>query len=179
MVFGAPLDALAVAGLLVLGLAVLLLAIAARLRGGLPAGRVLHADTGARRQGRRLYSARYGLVGTPDYILDTPQGLVPVELKPGRTDSEPHESHLLQVLAYCLLMEDAEGSPPPHGLLRYKHDTFKVDYNKATRAYLLSVIEAMREAMDGGPAARSHQVPGRCRACAYRAGCDESLWADR
>src|SRR5207244_12368460 len=56
-------------------------------------------------------------------LVATRQGLVPVELKPTRTDSEPQESHLLQVLAYCLLLEDAEGKPPPYGLLRYQSET--------------------------------------------------------
>src|SRR5437867_11717174 len=95
-----------------------------------------------------MYSPRFGLTVKPDYLVNTNQGLVPVEVKPGRTDHEPHESHLLQVLAYCLLLEETEGKRPPYGLLRYSGDTFKVDYNDETRAYLLSVLEEMRAAME-------------------------------
>src|SRR5215210_3724525 len=96
-----------VAGVLLIG-AALLLAWASRLRRstGLPGGRVLLSDTGVEQRGRPLYSARYGLAGTPDYLVETPHGLVPLEVKPGRTDPEPHQSHLLQVLAYCLLVEE-------------------------------------------------------------------------
>jgi CRISPR-associated exonuclease Cas4 len=158
-------------------LAVLLLAWSARMRqsSGLPSGRVLLSDTGIEERGKPLYSERYGLAGTPDYIVDTPRGAVPVEVKPSRTESEPHESHLLQVLAYCLLIEETWGKRPPHGLLRYKHDTFKVDYNKQTRAYLIQMLQEMRAAERQVEVPRSHDIPARCRACAYNRICDQSL----
>src|ERR1044072_5070838 len=126
-------------------------ALSARMRRlhGLPGGRVVYSDTGMRElPAKRLYPARYDLSGKPDYLMVTRQGLVPVEVKPERTDTEPRESHLLQVLAYCLLIEETEGKPPPYGLLRYRAETFKVDYNGQTRAPLLEVIEEMRRAKE-------------------------------
>src|SRR5215210_6806263 len=118
---------LVLAGGVLLVLAALLLAGSVRLRhhSGLPSGKLLLSDTGTEERGKPLYSARYGLAGTPDYIVATSRGPVPVEVKPGRTDPEPHESHLLQVLAYCLLVEEQWSKRPPHGLLRYSSDTFK------------------------------------------------------
>jgi CRISPR-associated exonuclease Cas4 len=85
----------------------------------------------------------------------------------------------LQVLAYCLLLEETEGKRPPYGLLRYSSDTFKVDYNNETRAYLLSVMDEMRHAAQELHVARNHDQPQRCRACGYRSICEESLWADK
>jgi CRISPR-associated exonuclease Cas4 len=171
---------LLVGGLLLLGLALVALWWSVRLRreSGLPSGRVQQSDMygglpGV--EGKPLYSARYGLAGTPDYIVDTNHGPVPVEVKPGRTEEEPHESHLLQVLAYCLLLEERDGKYPPYGLLRYKTDTFRVDYNRETRSYLLSVLEEMRNAAQQPEVHRSHQVAGRCRACAYKGICEEAL----
>lgn len=79
------------------------------------------------------------------------------------------------MLAYCLLIEESAGKPPPYGLLRYSADTFRVDYNTETRAYLVSVIDEMREAAQQLDVHRSHEVAGRCRACAYRAVCEEAL----
>src|SRR3982751_6536665 len=104
------LTCLAGAGVL-LGLAALALALSARYRKlhGI-AGQVVYSDTGASElPAKPLYAPRYSLTGKPDYLVATRQGLVPVEVKPGRTDPEPQESHLLQVLAYCLLIEDSEG----------------------------------------------------------------------
>lgn len=169
------------ASLLVL-LAIILLVWSARLRArhGLPGGDVVYSDTGAERiEAKPIFSARYGLTGKPDYLVKTSGGLVPVEVKPERDDEEPHESHLLQVLAYCLLVEDSEGTPPPYGLLRYSSGTFKVDYNSETRAHLLGIMEEMKAARHGAEVRRSHDQPGRCRGCAYNEVCDESLWPAR
>jgi CRISPR-associated exonuclease Cas4 len=112
-------------------------------------------------------------------VVRTPGGLVPVELKPSRNDAEPQDSHLLQVLAYCLLLEETQGKRPPYGLLRYSSETFKVDYNNETRAYLLSVMDEMRRAAEEQYVHRNHDRPQRCRACGYRSICEESLWADK
>lgn len=168
-------------GLALVGLALFLLLGAGRLRrqSGLPVGRVISSDMGEGREGKPLYSAKYGLAGTPDYIVETARGPVPVEVKPGRTETEPHESHMLQVLAYCLLIEEGEGQPPPYGLLRYRDETFRVDYNRETRAYLLDIIGRMREDDGGGGPDRSHAIEGRCRACSYREVCDRSLWVEQ
>jgi CRISPR-associated exonuclease Cas4 len=163
-----------------IGAALLALGLAGRLRAtsGLPTGEIVSRDTTAEERGKPLFSATYGLTGTPDYIVKTSKGLVPVEVKPGRNESEPHESHLLQVLAYCLLLEETEGKRPPYGLLRYHSDSFKVDYNDETRAYLLSVIDEMRQVADEPDVSRNHDQPQRCRACGYRSMCEESLWSD-
>ncbi len=167
-------------GFVLFGFAAFALWSSARLRreSGLPSGRILHSDMYEGLPsvpGKPLYSARYSLAGTPDYIVSTDQGPVPVEVKPGRTESEPHESHLLQVLAYCLLVEESADKRPPYGLLKYSADTFRVDYNSETRAYLLSVLDEMREAARQLDVHRNHEVVGRCRACAYRSVCEETL----
>ncbi len=145
---------------------------------GLPSGRVLQSDMYGGlpgTPGKPLFSERYRLTGTPDYIVTTDRGTVPVEVKPGRTEAEPHESHLLQVLAYCLLIEETEGKRPPYGLLRYSTDTFRVDYNRETRAYLIAMLDEMRLAAGGPEVHRSHTAAGRCKACPYRDVCEEVL----
>jgi len=167
-------------GLAIFALAVVALLWASRLRreSGVPQGQISHSDTYGGLPGvpgKPLFSERYGLSGTPDYIVTTREGSVPVEVKPGRNETKPHESHLLQVLAYCLLLEESNGKPPPYGLLRYSTDTFRVDYNNETRAYLLQVLEEMREAARQPEVHRNHEVGGRCRACAYRDVCEEAL----
>lgn len=150
-----------------------------RAASGVPGGEIISQDTKAGARGKPLVSERYALRGTPDYVVRTPNGLVPVELKPSRNDAEPQDSHLLQVLAYCLLLEDTEGKRPPYGLLRYSSETFKVDYNNETRAYLLSVMDEMRRAAEESEVHRNHDRPQRCRACGYRSICEESLWVDK
>jgi CRISPR-associated exonuclease Cas4 len=167
--------------LVLLGLALSALVAGRRVRAGsgLPVGEIVSSDVDESQRGKPMFSERYGLTGTPDYVLQTPGGLIPVEVKPSRRDEEPRDSHLLQVLAYCLLLEDTHGARPTHGLLRYASGTFKVDYNEQTRAYLLGVLDEMRAAAKQDEVDRSHDEPGRCRACAYREICDQSLWEER
>lgn len=170
-----------------LALGVLLWSRRLRQESGLPSGPLLTSDTDSTHRGKPLTSRRYGLTGTPDYVVRTPEGHVPVEVKPSRTDPEPLESHLLQVLAYCLLLEE-EGEHPPYGLLRYSSGTFKVDYNSQTRQHIIDVITEMRQTLDatGSPARslfgrgtvevhRNHEAQAKCRKCAYRTVCDEAL----
>src|SRR5689334_6569467 len=64
-------------------------------RSGLPAGRLVYSDTGyavgrlgelvrdeqGRKVERPLLSKQYGLVGRPDYLIETDDGIIPVEVK--------------------------------------------------------------------------------------------------
>jgi hypothetical protein len=78
---------------------------------------VVYQDTADREASRPLYAARYGLAGKPDYILRRREGLIPVEVKPGRRAHSPFQADVMQLAAYCLLVEESSGQAPPYGLL--------------------------------------------------------------
>ncbi|NTU83620.1 MAG: CRISPR-associated protein Cas4 [Chloroflexales bacterium] len=167
--------------LALLGLALVLLAAAAlaRRRSGLPWGRVLAEDVGAGRAPQRpLYARRYGLTGKPDYLLEQGGATIPVEVKPGRRSPRPYDSDLMQLAAYCLLVEESTGAAPPYGLLRYADATFRLPYTDAVRDELLDTLEAMRDLLEADDAERSHDDPRRCAGCGFRAVCEESLAPD-
>lgn len=44
------------------------------------------------------------------------------------------DSEVLQLAAYCLLVEETQGQRPAHGLTRYQNQTFAVDYTSHLRA---------------------------------------------
>ena len=143
---------------------------------GLPAGRVIYADTGDWRPLEKpLYSAAFNLVGRPDYLVSTRAGAVPVEVKSGGAPAQPYASHVLQLAAYCLLVEEAQGKSPSHGLIRYRERTFRVDYTAALRREMLSVMETMRRDLTQAEAPRNHCEPRRCAVCGYRHVCDDCL----
>ena len=144
-------------------------------RSGLPRARLVYSDTGAwQRADKPLFSRTYGLTGKPDYLLETRGQIIPVEVKPSRQAAQPRPADVLQLLAYCLLVEETWGRPA-YGLLHYASGTFRVDYTDAARALLLEQIEAVRAALQARDMRRSHDEPGRCAACAFRTQCDESL----
>lgn len=159
-----------------LGLWLLVRSRKARRQAGLPAGRVTYADTGAwDRCERPLFSAYYRLTGRPDYLVRSREGLIPVEVKSGATPHQPHAGHILQLAAYCLLVEDQEGRPPPYGILKYADRAFEIDYTPDLRAHLLETLDALRQDLRRSEVDRSHDEPRRCGACGYRGRCDQRL----
>jgi CRISPR-associated exonuclease Cas4 len=150
----------------------------ARRRAALPAGKILYSDTGREsRPQKTLVSVRYGLKGRPDYLIETADGIVPVEIKSAAfpRSGRPHEAHLMQLACYCLLCEETTGLRVPYGLLRYRDREVSVEFDEELRARLLSLLEEMRAAKSLPVIHRSHSQPQRCAACGFRDVCDESL----
>jgi CRISPR-associated exonuclease Cas4 len=168
-----------------IGLAVLMLAlliglwgVRLRHRAGLPWAPVIYQDTGGHAPEKPLIARRLGLVGKPDYLLDIRGRFVPVEIKPGRRADRPYESDLMQLAAYCVLVEETSGEAPPYGLLRYAERTFRLDYTEQTRADLLAILDEMREALADVDCERSHDDQRRCAGCGFYEQCADALEAD-
>jgi CRISPR-associated exonuclease Cas4 len=114
-------------------------------------------------------------VGKPDYILQRRGQTIPVEVKPGRQESQPYPSDIMQLAAYCLLIEDVNGVRPPYGLLRYAHTTFQVRYDRRLRDDLLAILTEMQTADPLVSAIRSHDDQGRCGGCGFVGQCTQAL----
>jgi CRISPR-associated exonuclease Cas4 len=130
-------------------------------------GRLVAVDAG---RPATLRSERYRLVGRPDELREQPDGrLVPVELKSRTTPARgPSPSHIAQVRAYCLLVEDATGRSPPYGLLRYADGEFRIRWDDAARRELLTVRAELLRPYDG----RATPSAGRCARCPWYGVCD-------
>jgi len=120
-------------------------------------------------------SERYGLSGRPDYVIKLAENIIPVEEKKGRTPQGPLFSHILQVAAYCLLIEETMGKAPPYGLLKYPEREDEVEYNDDMKKVLLEKLDEMRGIMRSGDAHRNHDRPGKCRNCSRRDLCPEKI----
>jgi CRISPR-associated exonuclease Cas4 len=159
-----------------LGVWLLLRSGGARRATGLPQGRVTYVDTGAwDRCDRPLFSNRYRLTGRPDYLVRRRRDIIPVEVKSGSAPQQPYRAHLLQLAAYCLLVEEQEGRRPPYAIIKYADKAFEVDYTPALRSELLDSLAAMRRDRRARGVDRGHDEPARCRGCGYRAECEQSL----
>ena len=159
-----------------LGLWLWLRAATTRREAGLPEGRVTYVDTGAwDRCERPLFSRRHRLTGRPDYLVRTGRGVVPVEVKSGAAPPQPYAAHILQLAAYCLLVEEQEGRAPSHGILKYGDRAFEVDYTPSLRDELLETIADIRHDLRARDVARSHDQAARCRGCGHRQQCDQRL----
>ncbi|HEX8354126.1 MAG TPA: PD-(D/E)XK nuclease family protein [Pyrinomonadaceae bacterium] len=165
-------------------------------RAGLPAGALLYSDTGrpvgrvapaglgrdGQKQERPLLSHALGLVGRPDYLIEEADGrVVPVEVKSAACPAggRPYASHVAQLAAYCLLVEDVLGASVPYGVVKYRDREVRVEYTAELREHALALIDRMEQDMnvaaDGDEVHRSHDDPRRCAACSLRDVCTESL----
>jgi len=126
-------------------------------------------------QSKVFKSVTLGLSGSPDYIIKLGENIIPVEEKKGRTPRGPLFSHILQIAAYCALIEEAYGTPPPYGLLKYPEHEHEIEYNDDLRKMLTEKLEEMRRAIRTGEVHRDHERPGKCRYCSRREGCPEKL----
>ncbi len=174
--------------LLALALLALLLAIytfweASRRRKatGIPQGHLIYSDTSRWQvQEEPLYDAKLGLTGRPDYIIEDGGYIIPVEIKSSRPPESPYASHILQLTAYCLLIERNFDKRPPYGVLHYRDRnqetrTFAIDYTAQLENELTSTIAEMRIQRDRQEIHRSHSSKARCASCGYRSVCDQRL----
>ena len=164
-------------------------------RAGLPAGALLYSDTGrpvgrvggteigrdGKKQERPLFSETLELIGRPDYLIEAEGGIVPIEVKSTTCPAggRPYDSHLAQLAAYCLLVEDVLGATVPYGLIKYRDREVRVEYTDALREQALALIEEMKAdikaSANGEEVHRSHEDPRRCAGCSLRDVCTESL----
>ncbi len=162
-----------VALLLLLGLALLALAWRLRRSSGVPAGAIAYSDTDAPAQ--PLFSSRYGLVGKPDYIVLRDGVPIPIEVKPNRSADDPYEGDRMQIAAYCLLIEETNAKTPPFGVLKYRDQSFRIDFSPLLRGHLLRLLSEMRSCVDAENVQRSHKSAQRCASCGFRGSCEEAL----
>jgi CRISPR-associated exonuclease Cas4 len=158
------------------GLLLLWLAHRMRTSSGLPRGRVVYTDTTAWRPvSEAFFSEEHQLTGRPDYLVADGDDLIPVEVKSGPAPVRAYRSHVLQLAAYCLLVETCTGQNAPYGIIKYADRAVEIDYTAALRKTLLATMATMRDDIAAGDAARNHDDVHRCEACGHRDRCDERL----
>ena len=169
-----------------LGLVLLLIAISMGLlwraralqnRTGLPDGDVIYDDTGAWYPNAETLVARdFLLVGKPDYLVEQPDGgIIPVELKSGRAPDKPWEGHVLQLAAYCLLVDECYGIRPDFGILQYPERAFAVDYTEELEEDLLDLLADIRDDTFEAELDRDHNDWHRCHQCSVRHRCVQRI----
>lgn len=116
-------------------------------------------------EGQVLVSRQHMLRGKPDAVLKGRRGFVPVEVKSSESHGMSREWDVAQLLAYCLIVEEAIG-PVSHGILRYSDCDFQVPWDRRNRMYILSVIRDM----SSGDYSMTADT-WKCRHCQFRLEC--------
>lgn len=137
-------------------------------------GDLVYVDSEVERP-KLFVSSKYNLSGRPDAVVLEGEHHIPVEIKTGRTPRGPLFSHILQVSAYCLLLEEEYGKPPPYGIIRYEDAAHEIEYNADQKKLVLTKLAEMRASLARGEAHRNHSRPGKCVHCSRRSVCPERL----
>ncbi len=134
-------------------------------------GRVVASDSILLRPSRVLRSALYGIAGKPDYLVQEHGHIVPVELKPSRESNTPWLRDVVQLAAYCLLLEETEPRFGGYGYLRYANRTFRIEFTDRVRQELLRTLDGMRADLAASDVLPNHHDPRRCARCMLVAVC--------
>jgi CRISPR-associated protein Cas1 len=139
------------------------------------AGRTLHVELeqGEEQRTFELASERLGLTGKVDAVRHREGHWIPYEHKKGRArraedkTAEAWPADILQVSAYCLLLEEFLKRPVPEGRIRYHADneTVRVPIDdKARKMVNLAVARAaeLRESTERPPIATNERLCIKC-----------------
>jgi CRISPR-associated exonuclease Cas4 len=139
----------------------------------MPPGKTVYLDT--QEPGITLYAHQYRLKGRPDFLLKRRNLIIPVEAKTGKTPSQPHEGHIMQLMAYCVLVEATYGVKPPYGVIRYPERQFEVEFTAQRETELFHILAEMQTKKNHFEVHRSHTSAHKCAACGVRYECIERL----
>ncbi len=136
-------------------------------------GQIAYNDIGE--NVKPLFSKKYRIAGKPDYITKNNNSFIPVEFK-SSTHFHPQKNHVMQLAAYCQLIEDNYNSFVPFGVLVYNSESeFKIRFNPKIRYDLENTIKKMRYDLRTEHISLNHNDPNRCRACSMRKHCDKKI----
>ena len=101
--------------------------------------------------------------------------VIPVEVKSGPAPAKPWAGQVLQLAAYCLLVEVNYAVRPPYGILQYQDRAFAIEYSAELEDDLLDLLDDMRATAGDADVLPSHDQPRRCARCGVRDACDYRL----
>ena len=119
-----------------------------------------------------LFSKKYMIAGKPDYIIKNNSRYIPVEFKSGN-HSYPMKNHVLQLAAYCQLIEDNYNDFVPFGVLVYNNNSdFKIPFDPKTRYELENTVKKMRYILRTENISLNHSDSNKCKTCSMKNNCN-------
>lgn len=137
---------------------------------GMPPGEIKYVDGVRVVRPKVLYSSKYKLKGKPDMIILQNNQFIPIEHKP--TSKKVYSTHIMQLMAYCLLVEENYEITPSYGILVLKEGKKKrIDFTEKRREELINILDKMREMLNRSEIPFYSVRQKRCRSCGYEKIC--------
>lgn len=120
-----------------------------------------------------LSSERLGLTGKLDLLIDSPEGLFPVDFK--FTAGTPHKNHIFQLCGYALLLEESFQRQVDKGFVYLipKNDAMVFDLTPDLKAETAKVLDEIRSMIEQERMPPPTPVRNRCADCEYRNFCGD------
>ncbi len=128
--------------LLVIISILLIILLSMKLRLGSLTNNVIYSDTD-KQPGQVIYAKSLPLVGKPDYLIRHKDSIYPVEVKTGRTPKAPYPNHIIQLMAYCLLVEENYGAKPRIGFIKYPEAEFQIEYTYKAKQEVKALVNEL------------------------------------
>ena len=138
----------------------------------IPQGTITYTDLDV--PARPLFSKQLLLTGKPDYIIQKDQQYIPVEVKTG-SYQQPQQHHIMQLAAYCHLVEETYNSFVPYGILIYPSGQFTIPFTPDLRFQLEQCIYSMRVSCKKQILPRNHSSQTKCVHCSLKKHCTEQM----
>jgi|GEM_PF-233512 len=140
---------------------------------GILEGRIVYTDLD--KPAEPLFSEQLRLTGKPDFIVKFKGQYIPIEVKTGITDS-PYRNHVMQLAAYCLLVEEKYNEVTPFGVLVYGGGRqFRIPFEAYLRSQMITIMEEMRTKLATGIIRRNHNLIAKCQYCSMRVHCSQKI----
>ena len=145
-------------------------------RYNIPEAKIIYTDLD--KPAKPLFSKRFKVSGKPDYIVKSKDKYIPIEIKSTAAD-KPYKSHILQLAAYCLLIEEKFNVAVEFGIIEYANGSqYRITYDVPLKFEVRKTLAAMRDYLKSGAVERNHESPARCRACSFREVCKDAIEED-
>lgn len=120
-----------------------------------------------------LSSERLGLTGKLDLLIDSPEGLFPVDFK--FTTGTPSRNHIFQLCGYALLLEDRYKRQVNRGFIYLipKNDAAVFDLTEELKVETMRVLDEIRAMVEREQMPPPTPMRSRCTDCEYRNFCGD------
>jgi CRISPR-associated exonuclease Cas4 len=129
-------------------------------------------------EGRRefhvwLSSKRLGLSGKLDLLIESPEGLFPVDFK--MTAGRPYKNHVMQLCGYARLLEDCYGREVLKGFVYLipQNDAVVFDLTEERKKEADALIGEIRRMIETEQMPPPTPVRNRCADCEFRNYCGD------
>ncbi len=122
-----------------------------------------------------LRSDKWKIQGRPDIVAEINGEIVPIEIKSSNMPKIKPFSHMMQLTAYAILVEEKYGRRVYYGILKYPQGNMEIEIDENMRETLRSMIQRMEVVRETMMAHRNHNNKGKCQGCYRKEACPESL----